>query len=168
LNPHNANAEFLLGQTLLKLNKTNEAVAALKKTVEVDPSYSQAYYSLFRALAKSNPEEAEFYQKQFKSLQKSDQNTDRAMTLSNSALQSEQSGDSKSAVAKLEEAIHVCGHCGSLALLHKNLGLIECRAGRLDDGEKELRVALESLPKDAEILQSLEAVRQLRQRPAAP
>ena len=166
LNPHNANAEFVLGQTLLKLNRRTEGVAALKKTVEVDPNYSQAYYTLFRALAKSDPEQAASYERQFKSLQQQDQSSDRAMTLSNSALQAEHAGNPKAAVAQMEDAIHVCGNCGSLALLHKNLGLIECRAGQLDDGEKELRIALQGLPSDPEILQSLKTVRELRERPA--
>jgi len=164
LDPHNTNGEFLLGQTLLKLGRKPEAIAALKKTVEIDPSYSQAYYSLSRALAKTNPEDATLYLKRYEDAQRQDRSTERALTLSNFALQAERAGDTKGAVAQLQEAIQVCGECASLALLHKNLGLIECRAGQLEDGEKELRVALQSLPNDAEILQSLKVLGELRQK----
>ena len=63
------------------------------------------------------------------------------------------------AIAQLRKAIQVCGDCSSLAQLHKNLGLIQCQAGRFDDCGTELRVALGQMPGDPDILKALEILK---------
>ena len=50
-------------------------------------------------------------------------------------------------------------------MLYKNLGLTECQAGRFEDGEKDLRLALKDLPGDPEIAKALEILTGLRATP---
>jgi len=166
LNPQDANAQFLLGQSLLKLNKSAEAVPVLKKTIEIDPSFSQAYYALFRALAKTNPEESKAYQAKFEALQLQKGVVEHAQALSNFALAAAKSGDWNRAIAQLGEAIQVCGNCDLISVLHRNLGLIDCQAGRLDDGERELRIALRTLSNDPDVLRALQTIQDLRAKSA--
>ncbi len=54
---------------------------------------------------------------------------DRAQTLGNFALASADAHDWPQAIAQLKEALQVCGDCSALPILHKDLGLIYCRAG---------------------------------------
>ena len=61
----------------------------------------------------------------------------------------------------------MCQDCRSRADLHKNLGLIYCRSGDLDNGERELRLALKLKPKDADVLNALATVEALRKRSRA-
>ena len=151
----------MLGQSLQSSGKMEDAIAAWKKTLEIDPNHSQALYSLFRNLAKKSPEEAKTYEKHFQALQQQSGVMERAQTLSNFGLAAANSGDWPKALAQLREAIQICGNCGSSAMLHK-MGLTECRAGHLDEGEKELRLALEGLPNDPDILKALDILKNLR------
>ena len=162
LAPDNADVWFLLGQSLQSDAKTEEAVNAWKATLKIDPNHSQALYSLFRALAKTNAEQAREYEARFTALQGRNAQTERAQTLSNFAIASARDGKWDQAIAQLREAIQVCGACPALPALHKNLGLTECQAGRFEDGEKELRLALEKLPGDAEIMKALEILAGMR------
>ena len=91
---------------------------------------------------------------------------ERAETLGNFALIPAKSGNWPEAISKLHEAIQVCGDCEASSLLHKDLGLIECRAGRLDDGEAELRIALRGSPADPDILRALQMLQEVRSKPA--
>jgi tetratricopeptide (TPR) repeat protein len=156
LDPRNANSSFLLGQSLRSAGRNEEALDAWKATLRIDPNHTQALYSLVRALLKTNPEQARQYQARFTALQEQAGQTERARTLSNFAIESAKAGNWDQAIAQLREAIQVCGVCSALPTLRKNLGLTECQAGRFDDGESELRLALKDMPGDAEILKALE------------
>jgi tetratricopeptide (TPR) repeat protein len=162
LDPRNGDAMYLLGQSLQSQGKRDEAVHAWKQTLALDPGHKQALYSLFRALAKTDSQQAAQYRARFEALQEQNGITERARTLSNFALAAAQSGKWDQAIGQLREAIQVCGVCSSLGTLHKNLGLTECEAGRLEDGEKELRLALKEAPGDPEILKPLQVLENLR------
>jgi Tfp pilus assembly protein PilF len=138
---------------------------AWKDALHSDPNHAQALYSLSRALAKTDPGEAAQYRARFTALQAQNGADERARTLSNFAIAAAQAGKWNEAVAQLNEAIQVCGNCPSSAILHKNLGLTECQAGRSEECEKELRSALQDLPSDPEILQALKVLESLRARP---
>ena len=64
--------------------------------------------------------------------------------------------------AQLEEAVEVCGDCCSKGDLHKNLGLIYCRSGNLEKGERELRLAGSLKPDDPDVKKSLEILQELK------
>jgi Tfp pilus assembly protein PilF len=65
----------------------------------------------------------------------------------------------------MKEAIQLCGQCAENAHLHRNLGLIYCRTGPRQDGEKELRAALELDPHDED---AKKALSQLASLPLTP
>jgi hypothetical protein len=65
-------------------------------------------------------------------------------------------------VSQLEEAVQVCGNCQSKGDLHKNLGLIYCRSGNLEKGERELRVADSLNPNDPDVKKSLQIIAELK------
>jgi tetratricopeptide (TPR) repeat protein len=162
LEPRNADAYFLLGQNLQRLGKVQEAIAAWKKAVELDPNQTEALYTLSRAIGKTNPEEARSYRERFATVQQRKQLTTEAETLANFALASANRGDYSGAIAQLRQAIVQCGTCGSKADLHKDLGLIECKAGDLQDAEKQLLVAKSLKPEDPDTQKALAMLSRLR------
>jgi Flp pilus assembly protein TadD len=130
--------------------------------VELNPEHGEALYNLSRHLSKSAPGEAKQYQERFAELQKKRRITDRAETLSNFALAAAGARDWNQAVSQLEEAVQVCGDCRSKPELHKNLGLIYCRSGNLEKGERELRIAQTLEPNDPVVKKSLAIVDELK------
>jgi len=164
LEPTNTNALSLLGQSLARTGNTKGAIAHWEKAVKVDPEYGEALYNLSRALSKEDPEKAQMYQQRFVTFQKKRQITDRAETLNNFALTSASARDWPQAVAQLKEALEVCQDCRSRGDLRKNLGLIYCRSGDLNNGEEQLRLALKLKPNDADVLQALQVIDALQQK----
>ena len=147
------------------VEEAKAAVAAWKDALATDPNHAQALYSLSRALAKTDPAEADRYRARFVALRAKNGAEEQARTLSNFAIAAEQAGKWTEAIAQLNEAIRVCGNCPSSAILHKNLGLTECRAGRFQEGEAELRSVLDELPGDAEVLKAIRMLEDIRNRP---
>jgi len=162
LEPRNTDAHYLLGQNLAKLGRESDAIAHWKNAVELDPGHAEALYNLARHLSKSDPAEAQQYQARFVDLQKQRRITERADTLGNFALAAASARDWNQAVAQLEEAVQVCGSCPSKSDLHKNLGLIYCRSGNLEKGERELRMAESLEPADPDIKKALEVITELK------
>jgi tetratricopeptide (TPR) repeat protein len=165
LDPKLAGASYLLGQSLQSAGESKAAIAAWRDALDSDPNHAQALYSLSRALAKTDPGEAAQYRARFTALQAQNGAEERARTLSNFAIAAAQAGKWNDAISQLNEAIQVCGNCSSGPVLHKNLGLTECQAGRFAECEKELRSALEDLPSDPEILQALKVLESIHARP---
>jgi tetratricopeptide (TPR) repeat protein len=161
LQPDNSDAQFLLGQGLEHLGKTAEAIAHWKMAVKANPNHSEALYSLSRILNKLHDPEAQQFQDRYDKLQRNEQTTDRVANLGNSAIQSANAQDWPRALAQMKEAIAVCGDCGEAAHLRRNLGLMYCRTGNLEDGEKELRAALEIDPSDVDAKKAMDALENL-------
>jgi tetratricopeptide (TPR) repeat protein len=162
LNPNNAGAQYLLGQSLERMGKTTEAIEHWKMAVKADPNESEALYSLARILNKSHDPQAQQFQDRYDKLQRNEQTTDRVANLGNSAVQSANAQDWPRALAQMREAIAVCGECAEAAHLHRNLGLMYCRTGNVEDGEKELRAALELDPSDVTAKKTIEMLENLR------
>jgi tetratricopeptide (TPR) repeat protein len=158
LQPRNADALFLLGQSFQKLNKTEEAIEAWKKAGEIDPSGTEVLYNLSRALLKTNPAKAKEYRDRLVALQQQKQLLTEADTLGNFALASAKRGDYSQAVSQFHEALDQCGDCPSKADLHKDLGLIECKSGDIDNGEKDLQIAKSLKPHDVDIQKALDII----------
>jgi tetratricopeptide (TPR) repeat protein len=158
LQPGNPDAQFLLGQNLEHLGKTPEAVVHWKLALQADPNYSQALYNLARALRKSHDPEAQQYQDRYDTLQKNQQVTDRVQQLGNFALEASNAQNWPQAFAQMQEALELCGQCSEAAHLHKNLGMMYVRTGKLDQAQKELDTALRLNPDDNDAKQGLAAI----------
>src|SRR5208282_5117065 len=154
----NPDAQFLLGQNLEHQGKTSEAVAHWKLALQADPNYSQALYNLARALKRADDREAQKYQDRYDQLQKDQQISDRVQQLGNFALAASNAQNWPQAFAQIQEAIQLCGSCPEAAHLHKNLGWMYFRTGKLPDAEKEMGIALNLNPNDGDARQALAAI----------
>ena len=151
--------------TCLSFDKESEAakaVAAWRKAIEVDPKFSQALFSLARALQSSDQAESEKLMARYIAVQKERRILDRADTLANNGVEAEAAHDWPEAIRLLKEAIGACGDCAAKADLHRKLGIIDCQAGDLDSGEKELLAAKALKPDDAVTDAALELVARAR------
>jgi tetratricopeptide (TPR) repeat protein len=155
LNPGNADAQYLLGQNLDRLGKKDEAIAHWKIAVQADPNQSQSLYNLARALEERHDPEALQYMERFQALEKSNRLFDRVQALGNFAIEAANAQNLPQAVEQMQEAIQLCGQCAESAHLHRNLGLIYCRTGNTQEGEKELRAALQINPHDEDASKAL-------------
>jgi tetratricopeptide (TPR) repeat protein len=162
LEPANADAQYLLGQNLERLGEANDAIEHWKRAIQADPNHSQALYNLARVLNKLHDPTASQYQERFEALQKMQQITDRVQQLGNFALEAANAQNWPQALQQMQEALELCGQCSEAAHLHKNLGLFYCRTGRVAEGEKELRAALELDPSDRDARQTLEVLLKIR------
>lgn len=153
--PDYAEAHFMLGQALQHKGDTAGAIREWRKAIEIRPQYSEALYNLARLLKKSNPEEARSLETRFETLQAEEHITDRASTLGNFALASADAHDWPQAISQLKEALSLCKDCSALPTLHKDLGLIYCRAGDFNNGRTQLLEAQKLAPNDADIVQAL-------------
>jgi len=162
LQPRNVMAWHLLGQCLEHESQTQPAIAAWKQAVTIDPDYSQALFSLARAIKPADPDEAARLMMRYGEVQKKRRIADQAGTLANDAVMASQAHDWPEAIRQLRQAMAVCGDCVMRADLHKNLGLIDCQMGDIDNGEKELRLAQAAKPTDPDIERALILIAQAR------
>jgi len=162
LQPGQADAQFLLGQDLEKLERPEEAIEHWKLALEADPNHSQALYNLARALEKQHDPQAQQYQQRFDELQKQQQVTDRVQQLGNFALGAAGAQNWPQAIEQMQEAIRLCGECSDAAHLHHNLGLFYCKTGKFEAAEAELQKALDLDPKDSDARKAIAIVENLR------
>ncbi|MFZ1971254.1 MAG: tetratricopeptide repeat protein [Candidatus Acidiferrales bacterium] len=162
LQPGNADAQFLLGQNLEHEGQTSEAVAHWKLALQADPNYSQALYNLARALKRANDPEAQKYQDHYDALQKDQQVGDRVEQLGNFALAASNAQNWPQAFAQMQEAIELCGSCPDAGHLHKNLGWMYFRTGKLAEAEKEMGIAVNLNPSDGDAKQTLATIERAR------
>lgn len=158
LQPNNPDAQFLLGQNLEHQGKMHEAITHWKLALQADPNYSQALFNLARALRKTNDPQAQQYQDRYEMLQKNQQISDRVQQLGNFALEAANAQNWPQAFEQMHEALSLCGQCPEAAHLHKNLGMMYIRTGKLDDAQKELEAALHLDPNDGAAKQALAAI----------
>jgi len=166
LDPHNAQAQYLLGQNFHHLDRTEEAIRHWKLAVDADPSNYSALYNLARALSKAGDPDAKRYMDRFAAVQKARQITDRVHQLNNFALDAANAHNWSLAVTQLKEALEACGQCSERAALHRNLGLIYARRGDLEGGEHELQMAIEISPDDPDALKAIKILRSLQKKPS--
>jgi tetratricopeptide (TPR) repeat protein len=162
LQPRNVMAWYLLGQSLENESETTKAIAAWRQAIAIDPNFSQALYSLARALRSTDAAESERMMARYAAVQKERRILDRAGTLANNGAVAASAYDWPEATRELTQAIAECGDCAVKADLHKKLGLIDCRSGDLNNGEKELLTANALKPADPEIARALELIAQSR------
>lgn len=167
LEPGNAMAWYMLGQSFDRESETGKSVAAWRKAIEIDPKFSQALFSLARALQSSDQAESEMLMARYIAVQKERRILDRADTLANNAIEAASAHDWPGAIQQLKEAIVACDDCSAKADLYRKLGIIECQAGNLDNGEKDLLAAKALKPDDPVTQAALELIAQARTRQPA-
>ena len=167
LQPQNVMAWYMLGQSFQQESDTTSAIAAWRKAIAIDPNFSQALFSLARTLRSTNRTESDQLMARYAAVQKQRRILDRADTLANNGVQAESAHDWPEAIRQLKEAIAACGDCAAKADLHRKLGIIDCQAGDLDNGEKELLAAKALKPDDPVTQAALELVARARSRDSA-
>lgn len=167
LQPSNVMAWYELGQSLEQESETAKAIAAWRRAIAIDPDFSQALFSLARALRPTDRAESEQLMARYLAVQKERRILDRADTLANNGIEAESAHDWPEATRLLKEAIAACGDCAAKAELQRKLGIIYCQAGNLDDGEKELLAAKALKPDDPVTQAALELVARARSQQSA-
>ncbi|MEP7097743.1 MAG: tetratricopeptide repeat protein [Dokdonella sp.] len=162
LQPSNVMAWYLFGQSLEQTSETAKALVAWRKAIAIDPKFSQALISLASALRSTDQAESEQLMARFNAVQKERRILDRADTLANNGVEAASAHDWPEAIRQLKEAIGACGDCAAKADLHRKLGIIDCQAGNLDDGEKELLAAKALKPDDPVTQAALELIARAR------
>ena len=160
-------AWYLLGQSFEKMSESSKALIAWRKAIEVDPKFAQALISLARALQPTDQAESETLMARYLSVQKERRILDRADTLANNGIEAASAHDWPAAIQQMKDAIAACGDCTAKPDLLRKLGIIECEAGDLDNGEKELLAAKALKPDDPITQAALELTVQARSRQAA-
>jgi tetratricopeptide (TPR) repeat protein len=158
LQPRNVMAWYLLGQCLEQQSETEKAVAAWRQAIAIDPDFSQALFGLARALRSSDHTESDRFMARYTEIQKQRQILDAAGTLANNGAVAASAHDWPEATRQLKAAIAECGDCAVKAELHKKLGMIDCQAGDLNSGEKELLAARALQPTDPEVRRALQII----------
>ena len=168
LQPRNVMAWYLLGQCLEQQSETDKAVAAWRQAIAIDPNFSQALFGLARALRSSDRSESDKFMARYAEIQKRRRILDSTGTLANNGVVAASAHDWPEATRQLKAAIAECGDCAVKAELHKKLGMIDCQAGDLSNGERELLAAKALQPTDPEIQRALQLIADARtQHPAS-
>ena len=167
LQPRNAMAWYLLGQSFEKMSQNSKALMAWRKAIEVDPKFAQALISLARALQSTDQAESEKLMARYLAVQKERRILDKADSLANNGIEAASAHDWPAAIQQMKEAITACGECAAKADLFRKLGIIECQAGDLDNGERELLAAKAIKPDDPITLAALQLTEQARSRQPA-
>jgi tetratricopeptide (TPR) repeat protein len=162
LQPGNAMAWYMLGQCFDKKSETAKALAAWRKAIEIDANFSQALISLARGLQSTDQAESDKLMSRYIAVQKERRILDRADTLANNGIEAASAHDWPGAIQEMKEAIAACGDCAAKPDLYRKLGIIDCQAGDLDNGEKELQMAKSLKPDDPVTQAALELVARAR------
>jgi tetratricopeptide (TPR) repeat protein len=162
LQPSNVMAWYMLGQSLEQESETAKALAAWRNAIAIDPNFTQALFSLAQALRSTDQAESEQVMARYNAVQKERRILDRADSLANNGIEAESAHDWPEAIRQLKEAIATCGDCAAKADLHRKLGIVDCQAGDLVNGEKELLAAKALKPDDPVTQAALELVARAR------
>jgi tetratricopeptide (TPR) repeat protein len=167
MQPRNIMAWYLLGQCYEQQSETEKAVAAWRQAIALDPHFSQALFGLARALRSSDRAESDNLMARYVEIQKQRRILDNVDTLANNSVVAASAHDWPEATRQLRAAITECDACAARGDLHKELGLIDCQAGDLNDGEKELLTAKAVKPADQEIQRALQLIAEARRQRSA-
>jgi len=146
-----AEAHYLLGLNLSRLSETEAAIEQWELALASGSNHREALFRLSQSLRRTDPEKAREYNRRFLALRKAQSVSDRAGTLGDTALVLSKAGNYPEAIAKLIEAITLCGNCSAEGLLRKNLGIIYARAGDYENSARQLQAAAKLRPNDSEI-----------------
>jgi tetratricopeptide (TPR) repeat protein len=163
LEPQNADAEFLLGQSWFELGNREKATEHWKAALQAFPDQWRSLYSLAQTLSSVRDPEAPKYHDRLQALESQHHVLDRVGLLSQLAREAAAARDWPAVVTRYQEALRECGRCSSAVELHRALGTTYCQIGRLASGEHELRTAVQLRPDDAHTLDILHRVTSARE-----
>jgi len=155
LQPGDYDAAFFLARSLQEQSRDAEAVEALHHALAINPDSQEALYMLSRELRKTDPEKSKELFQEFKEKQHQQLVLDQSKSLGNEAYVAANKQDWPEAIRLLRKAIETCGDCEAAAGLHKDLGLVLCRNGSVEEGRNELEIALKLNPDDPDVVKSL-------------
>ena len=155
LQPDDYDAAFFLARSLQEQSRDTEAVEALHHALAINPDSQEALYMLSRELRKTDPEKSKELFQKFKLKQHQQSVLDESKSLGNEAYAAANKPDLPEAIRLFRKAIETCGDCEAAAGLHKDLGLVLCRNGSIDEGRNELKIALKLNPDDPDVVKSL-------------
>jgi len=158
LQPNNTKALNLLGESLWNESKEDEAIAVWRHLLKIDPSASEATYSLSLALRNKDDQESRRLMQRFHALQQQEKTVKQVNDLGNQAYHAMNNRQWPEAISLMRQALALCGDCQYQATLHKDLGLALCQSGDMQQGETELRTAHQLNPADPDILKALAAI----------
>jgi tetratricopeptide (TPR) repeat protein len=158
LKPRDDRAFYLLGHSLADQGRHKEAISALRTAVRINPQSSSALYLLSRELRTIDPAEAESMSRRFLALRRQSTEQEVAVALGNQAFAASTQQDWPKAIALLHQAIAECNGCSIEAGLRKDLGLMLCRNGKVDEGAVELHKSLKLNPSDPDVVKALSAI----------
>jgi len=158
LQPNNTKALNLLGESLWNESKEDEAIAVWRHLLKIDPSASEATYSLSLALRNKDDQESRRLMQRFHALQQQEKTVKQVNDLGNQAYHAMNNRQWPEAISLMRQALALCGDCQYEATLHKDLGLALCQSGDTRQGETELRTAHQLNPADPDILKALAAI----------
>jgi len=161
LAPRDFEAQFRFGQVTLGLGKTQEAVEHWKAAAEANPDSPKVLDDLTNLLRSIRSPEASVYAERLESLQKSMRITDRVLLLEEFGVEAAKFRNWPEAAVQFKEALRLCGDCTHSAGLHRDLGVIYCRQGKLEIGVEELREAVKLNPNDPVAIKTLQVLRPL-------
>jgi tetratricopeptide (TPR) repeat protein len=162
LRPDQATAFDQLGHVLEEEHRESEAVVAWRRAIALNPQYSEATYSIARALRETDPVESKRLMLRVQELERDQRTIDQVSQLGNQANAKMYAANYKGAIDDLKDAIVLCGMCGLRGTLEKNLGLAYCHGGQLDAGERELKISETLIPDDLGVKAALQVVDQQR------
>jgi tetratricopeptide (TPR) repeat protein len=142
IQPDSSRDFFHLGRSLSEQSRRPEAIAALRRAVELDPHAGDALYMLAMELKHDDPAESRALMQRFIQVRDEAAKLDTVKSLGNQAYVASQGKKWAEATGLLRQALAVCGDCSVASDLHRNLGLVLCQSGNLQEGEDELRAAL--------------------------
>jgi tetratricopeptide (TPR) repeat protein len=160
LRPNDERAWFSLGRSLSEQSRDQEAIPPLRKAIALDPDAGGALYLLAKKVQKQNPAEYRQLMQRFQQTRDKSKDLDAIKTIGNQAYQASQRQDWPESIRLFREALASCDTCSIASALHRDLGLVLCRDGQIDQGKAELQDALALDPDDRDAAQALTILNQ--------
>jgi tetratricopeptide (TPR) repeat protein len=160
LRSNDERAWFSLGRSLSEQSRDQEAIPALRKAVALDPDAGGALYLLAKKVKQQNPAEYDQLMQRFQQTRDKSKDLDAIKSLGNQAYQASQRQDWPESIRLFREALASCDTCSIASALHRDLGLVLCRDGQIDQGKTELQTALAMDPEDRDAAQALKILNQ--------
>ena len=160
LRPKDERAWFFLGRSLSEQSRDAEAIPALREAVALDPDAGGALYLLAKKVQQQNPAEYRQLMQRFQQTRDKSKDLDAIKTVGNEAYQASQRQDWPESIRLFREALASCDTCSIASALHRDLGLVLCRDGQIDQGKSELQTALALDPDDRDAAQALTILNQ--------
>src|SRR5246127_1787240 len=111
LRPDQATAFDQLGHVLEDEHQESEAIVAWRRSILLNPRYSEAIYSFALVLKRTNPVESKQLMDRVHELEHDQQTIDRVNMLGNQANEKMYEAKYKGAIDDLNNAIVQCGRC---------------------------------------------------------